>query len=213
MSLRSLPLDPLPNYWTILDEDDQQEYLRLRSKFHCSIEKAQRKDRIDIFVRRLKAIRHYIEDRDKSTIWKRVMVSGVMFLSSALAINIQQLRILMGRCKSSINGSLQQLGYVSKPSTQEIEQEMVQMVSVLKDDHTQLRKWTIRMGTFPDDYKSQTKSEEEISDPDPVASPSASNLSAETVHRTVELSFPCPAKCRHKFYEMFYPTISLPALI
>lgn len=212
MTLRSLPLDPLPNYWTLLDESDQQEYLRLRSEFHCAIEKSQRKDRIDIFIQRLKSIRNFIENRDPSTIWKRVMVSGVMFLSSSLAINIQQLRILMGRCKSSINGSLQQLGYVSKPSTQEIDQEMIQMVSLLKDDHAQMRKWTIRIGTFPNDYKSQSKSDEEISDPDPVVPPSPP-VSAEMAHSAVQLTFPCPAKCRHKFHEMFYPSFSLQPVI
>lgn len=212
MTLRNLPLDPLPNYWSILDEYDQQEYLRLRSEFHCSIEKSQRKDRIDVFVQRLKCIRDFIEKRDPSTMWKRVMVSGVMFLSSSLAINIQQLRVLMGRCKSSINGSLQQLGYVSKPSTQEIDQEMIQMVSLLKDDHAQMRKWTIRIGTFPDEYKSQSKCEEEVSDPDPVVPPSPP-VSAENAQRSVQLTFPCPAKCRHKFYEMFYPSFSLQTVI
>lgn len=202
MSLSAIPLDPLPNHWCLLTEEDQHEYLILRSQFHEAIAKSRRGERIDVFVQRLKTIRSFIS-KDPATLWKRAIVCGVMFLNSALAINIQQLRILMGKCKSSINGSLQQLGYVSKPSTHEIDQEMTRMIPLLKDDHSEMKKWTIRYGEFPENRSVTPAREEETVAPLPPM------RSADDMKKVVKLAFPCPAKCRHKFYDILHSSVSI----
>jgi hypothetical protein len=200
MSVTLLPLDPLPNHWHLLCEEDQQQYLLLRAQFLEAIAKSRRGERIEVFIQRLKTVKAFI-DKDPQNLWKRAIVCGIMFLKSALAINIQQLRILMGKCKSSINGSLQQIGYVSKPSTHEIDQEMTAMIPALKDDHSEMKKWTIRYGIFPDDDRqaeSPTSPEpEEVFLPSPEVGVMARRI-----------AYPCPAKCRHKFYDILHISIS-----
>jgi hypothetical protein len=49
-----------------------------------------------MFLQRLKAVRAFIEWEPLSQ-WKRATVCGVIFLKGSLAINIQQLRLLMGK--------------------------------------------------------------------------------------------------------------------
>jgi hypothetical protein len=145
-------------------------------------------------------VKTYIEG-DGQNQWKRAIVCGVMFLNSALAINIQQLRILMGKCKSSINGSLQQIGYISKPSTHELDQEMTNMIPLLSDDHSEMKKWTIRYGAFPDEDKAQESAP-------PLDSGEEFPNSAEVALGVVKWAYPCPAKCRHKFYDILHRSIS-----
>ncbi|KAK8871073.1 hypothetical protein M9Y10_008986 [Tritrichomonas musculus] len=41
----------------------------------------------------------------------RCLVCGIFWLKRSIAINISQLSILMGKCQSSINNSLQKMGY------------------------------------------------------------------------------------------------------
>jgi hypothetical protein len=117
----------------LLSPEDQQEYITIRSQFENAIAQSHRGERVDVFMQRLKVIRSSIE-REPSPQWKQLIVCGVLFLSSTLAINIQQLRILLGKCKSSINVSLQQIGSVSKPSTNEIDQEIATFVPQLRED-------------------------------------------------------------------------------
>jgi hypothetical protein len=100
-------------------------------------------------------------------------------MQAGLAINIRQLKILLGRCKSSINGSLQQIGFVSRPPGQSVDRELMRLIPLLVDDHMELKKWTIRRG--------ECLAERTKEDP-PVVEP----------REVVRCGFPCPAKCRHK---------------
>jgi hypothetical protein len=109
-------VDLVPNHWGLISPEDQQEYITIRSRFQNAIAQSRRGERVNVFIQRLKVIRSFI-GRELSAQWKRSTVSGILFLSSALIINIQQLRIILRKCKLSINGSLQQLSSVSKPST------------------------------------------------------------------------------------------------
>ncbi|OHS97519.1 hypothetical protein TRFO_36278 [Tritrichomonas foetus] len=213
--------DTFPSHWELLSEDDKQGYISIKSLFNDDLSKSKRGERFEIFVTRLKTIRDYI-NRNPNDQWKRSLVCGMVFLTSALGINIQQLRLLMGKCKSSINGSLQQLGYTAKPSTHEIDQELGIKIPCLKNDHYELKKWTIRYGTFPDEYKQkksepnkiQTKAQvpNNIEKVKPLAikeDPLPQTVNADDVIRVVNVSYPCPAKCRHKFYDLLHSSISI----
>jgi hypothetical protein len=57
-------------------------------------------------------------------------------LPDGIAINVQQLRLLTGRSKSSINGSLQKIGYRVNLSSV--------LPAFLKDHSVEFRKWTVR---------------------------------------------------------------------
>jgi hypothetical protein len=200
MSGINLSFDQLPSHWAVLAPEDQREYLALRAQFHEAISKSRRGERIDVFVQRLKSIRAFIT-KDADSQWRRSLVCGIIFLSNSLAINIQQLRNLLGKCKSSINGSLQQLSYISKPPSNEIEEELTQAIPVMKDDHAELKKWTIRYGPFPDGAQNVPV----IQDPEPVIPLPP----AEPATVVAKSKFPCPLKCQHKFYDIIYISTSI----
>jgi hypothetical protein len=181
--------NPLPHHWSVLSTDDQCEYVALCTRFRDAIAQSRRGEGVDVFLQRLKDVRAFIE-REPSSMWKRGTVCGVIFLKGSLAINIQQLRLLMGKCKSSINGSLQQLGYLSKPSTPEIDQQLAALVPSLLEDHIEMKKWTIRYGEIPEEPHAEADQKEEIE-------------TATDAKRVVKWTFPCPAKCRHKFQDIF----------
>lgn len=145
--------EQLPRSFNLLKDEDKVEYISMKNRFREEINLSRHGERLDVFISRLKKVRNYVnKDSVPSNRWKRMVVCGIMFLDNfdALAINIQQLKILLGKCKSSINGSLQQLGYIAKPSTHEINQEIAQQVPLFKDDYLELKKWTIRYGKFPE---------------------------------------------------------------
>jgi hypothetical protein len=203
MSLPRLGCDALPNHWGLLAPDDQREYLALRVQFRETIAKSRRGERIDVFVERLKAIRSFI-NKDPATQWKRSLVCGVIFLKTALAINIQQLKTFIGKCKSSINGSLQHLSYISKPATHAIDEEIIRLIPLLSTDRSEMKKWTVRIGTFPDE-----ENPIEIREETGIETQSAAPPEAEEVQKIVQWAFPCPAKCRHKFQDILYCTAAI----
>jgi hypothetical protein len=75
------------------------------------------------------------------------MVCGIYWLPDAIAINIHQLRSLIPKCKSSINVSLQKLGFSNSPGRTASGQTITSIFPFLKDNLSALRKWTIREKT------------------------------------------------------------------
>ncbi|KAK8900186.1 hypothetical protein M9Y10_002509 [Tritrichomonas musculus] len=144
----------LPRGFNLLCDDDKVDYIAIKNRFQDEINLSRHGERLDVFVSRLRIVRRFInKDLIPLNRWRRMVSCGIIFLDNcdALAINIQQLKILLGKCKSSINGSLQQLGYIAKPSTNEINQEISQQIPLIKEDYFELKKWTIRYGKFPED--------------------------------------------------------------
>jgi hypothetical protein len=168
--------------------------------------KSKKGERLDSFTDRLMKIRHFIEYRIDDD-WKRSLVCGVFFLPNGLAMNIQQLRMLLGRCKSSINGSLQQLGYMAEPQSQGVNQEFVMRIPARSRDANELKKWTIRRiyGSAPEAVPPSPA----FIIPIPIPWTSAVAVDTEAVHHTVEKKYPCPVKCRYKYYDMAYQSVSI----
>jgi hypothetical protein len=65
-------------------------------------------------------------------------------MDNAIAINTRQLRLLISKCKSSINGSLQKMGYTTHMSHSESWKILFSRIPLLKDHFIELRQWTIR---------------------------------------------------------------------
>jgi hypothetical protein len=74
----------------------------------------------------------------------RGMVCGIFWLPDGLAVNIHRLRQVVPKCKSSINGSLQKLGFTVNLGRSECAQTISGIFPVLKENTAELRKWTIR---------------------------------------------------------------------
>jgi hypothetical protein len=134
----------------------------------------------------LTKIRQFIEHNEDDS-WRRSLVCGVFFLPDALVLHIRQMRILMGRCKSSINGSLQQMGYSAQHQAQRLDRTWFPTVP---DPRMigELKKWPIRRK--PEAGVSTAVSVEKT-----VCVPSE--------HFEVQMprNVPCPVKWRYKFWD------------
>lgn len=140
--------EQLPNFYDLLSEQDKIEYLKLKSSLEIESIKRNRGHRIEAFGAILDEIRQYIEKRDEND-WKRSLVCGVCWMDNMIAINTRQLRFLVTKCKSSINGSLQRLGYLTNPSHAESWKMFISKIPFLKDNYNELRQWTIRCKNEP----------------------------------------------------------------
>jgi hypothetical protein len=82
--------------------------------------------------------------RDDDDDWKRCLVCGVIWLPASIAINTRQLRLLIDKCKSSINGSLHRMGYSSVTSRGDTSKQLIEYVPKLRGNFSELRQWTVR---------------------------------------------------------------------
>lgn len=130
-----------PQYWASLSQADQAGYSTLRMSISAG--SSSRINKNDTFENILGAIRSYAERGDESD-WRRFLVCGVCWMDNAIAINTRQLRLLISKCKSSINGSLQKMGYSTNTSHAESWKNLFPKIPILRDNYKELRQWTIR---------------------------------------------------------------------
>jgi hypothetical protein len=71
----------------------------------------------------------------------RALVCGIHWLTGAIAFNIHQLQLLTSKCKSSINGSLSQIGNGPVPPPTSI---LTVTFPWMKENYSELRRWTVR---------------------------------------------------------------------
>ncbi|OHT05128.1 hypothetical protein TRFO_27259 [Tritrichomonas foetus] len=132
----------------MLSDDDKCRYTYLKFNISSKAFKSQRNKRIETFSEILNEIKGFVVRGTKDDI-TRGLVCGVCWLPEGIAINTHQLRFLISKCKSSINGSLQKMGYNSSLGRTEAAIAISNAFPILKDNNTELRKWTVRkIGTF-----------------------------------------------------------------
>ena len=130
-------------YWSNLSQADKVEYHRLRNNFHQNQKMSCKDRRLVSFSNELITILHYIEHSEIGRENRTVMV-GVCFAGPFIGVNTRQLKNFLGRCKSSINGSLQQLGYVALKTKSKARTCILSILPSLINDQNNLRQWTIR---------------------------------------------------------------------
>ncbi|EAX85169.1 hypothetical protein TVAG_181650 [Trichomonas vaginalis G3] len=138
------PAENMPLHWETLSSYDVSDYLKLRDSFQERIKNKKKGESLESFSANLKKIEEYI-NRGEGDRPKRAMVCGIVFGQNKIAINIQQLKILLGKCKSSINGSLQQLGYTLLPQKVSIDQDLLDKMPFYLNTKGESKKWTIRV--------------------------------------------------------------------
>ena len=136
-------IDNLPGHWDLLTRSDLEAYVKLRKSFYDEIRKSKKGERLDAFIQRILKIKQFVERGDGDD-WKRGLVCGIIFLPNSIAIHIQQFRLLLGKCKSSINGSLQAIGFAAHPQGGPIETELLMKVPIFQREHSEVKKWTVR---------------------------------------------------------------------
>jgi hypothetical protein len=136
---------PVPaSYWTLLSQEDRSEYIRLRNGFHHG-QKISSKDRRTVtFGRELTIVLQFLE-RIPENLEARSVGAGVCFAGSVACVNTRQLKGFLKRCKSSINGSFQQLGYIALRTKSKARQCVTTVLPSLQNEPSILRQWTVRV--------------------------------------------------------------------
>lgn len=169
-----------PPYWEILSDVDREGYHDLRNRLAMNRSDG-RDGSTDSFESVLRAVRTFSERNDEND-WKRFLVCGVCWMDRAIAVNTRQLRLLVSKCKSSINGSLKKMGYSTNTAHSESWKILFPRIPRLQNHFTELRQWTIR-------YQNAQA-------PQPVRM--AATKTSSQVH------FPCPLKFKDKIQALVH---------
>jgi hypothetical protein len=136
-------LSPPSAYWNSLTADDRSEFIRLRSHFH-QCQKCSSSDRRGVtFSKELQVVLSFIE-RSPDNMESRCIVTGICVAGPVICINTRQLKVFLCRCKSSINGILQELGYLAIRTRTKTRQAIQVCLPSLDRDADLLRQWTVR---------------------------------------------------------------------
>ncbi|OHS95531.1 hypothetical protein TRFO_38346 [Tritrichomonas foetus] len=132
-----------PNHWNLLSSEDQKIYREIYEAVTSPSNKCKRNTRVDDFQEILDAIDIFenISDDDK---WKRCLVCGIFKVNNCIAVNISQLKHLINKCKSSINGSLRRLGFGNIIKKVDGCEQIFEVIPYLENHPSELRRWTIR---------------------------------------------------------------------
>ena len=132
-----------PKFFELLSDNDRVLYNNMRSGLSSHACRNRRGKRLETFGEMLKAIKTFCIRNDEDD-WKRCLVCGVCWLSNGIAINTMQFSGLLGKCKSSINGSLQMLGYKPFPCSSSQNKELLDKIPYLKQNPSDIKQWTLR---------------------------------------------------------------------
>jgi hypothetical protein len=133
-----------PSHWDLLCEDDKEVYRRLSWALSAPTTRDKRNRRVEDFGEIVDAIEVFI-NVDNVDQWKRCLVCGFCTFGDGVAINISQLKKLVCKCKSSINGSLKWMGYDIVLSKASSAREVLKLMPMLGRHEPDLRQWTIRL--------------------------------------------------------------------
>lgn len=131
-------------YWNLLSQDDKTEYLRLRQGFHHGQKISSKDRRIVTFRKELDSVLRFLE-RSSENKEARCVLTGVCFAGRVVCVNTRQLKAFLSRCKSSINGSFQQLGYVALRTKAKARSCVTTVLPSLQNQQNILRQWTCRV--------------------------------------------------------------------
>ena len=130
-------------FWNMLTAEDQKEFLKLKTAFHRSGTASGKDRRVATFRKELCSVLAFLE-RDSAHREERSIVSGIAFAGPFICVNTRQLKAFLGRCKSSINGSFQQMGYVALRTKTKARNCITTIMRPLFKEQTILRQWTVR---------------------------------------------------------------------
>jgi hypothetical protein len=137
------PPSKTPPFFDLLSPSDQEEYYKLRALVSSESCRHNRHHRLDTFSDVLSSIRSYCE-RGDSNDGLRALVCGVCHLSDSIAVNVRRLRILVEKCKSSINGSFQRMGFLPFIGKTEALDRLTEKMPQIKGNYNELREWSYR---------------------------------------------------------------------
>lgn len=133
-----------PMFWGLLNDQDRDALENMRRSLGSPACRHRRHNSVKINAEIMNMIKSFIVRHDSQDP-TRALVCGICWLPDGIAINTRQLRLLLGKCKSSINALFQSLGYATTPVASDFVALLSRMFPLLKDNPTELRKWTVRV--------------------------------------------------------------------
>jgi hypothetical protein len=131
------------SYWNQISQDDQTEFIKLRAHLHRGQQPMSKDVRMASLRRELLLVLSYLE-RSPDNMEARAILAGICFVGAAVCVNTRQLKCLLGRCKSSINGCFKQLGFVAVRTKAKARGFIAAALTSLKDRPEIIRQWTVR---------------------------------------------------------------------
>lgn len=141
-----MSFDPPANstIWDELSQDDKSEYLRIREEFRKNQKVSSKDRRVVTFRKELLTVLQFLE-RGTDNLETRCILTGICFAGPIVCVNTRQLKSFLCRCKSSINGSFQQLGYLALKTKSKTRNCVLAVLPSLLDHQNILRQWTVRV--------------------------------------------------------------------
>ena len=138
-------VDKEPRYFQQLSSQDKEAYKYLQSQFSSKLCRNNRNQRVEKFNEILHLVKHFcIQPQNPENDNIRCLVCGLYWLpQGSLAINIRQLHILIDKCKSSINGSLQRIGYRMITNQSEALKSLAHFLPQI-NNYQEIREWSVR---------------------------------------------------------------------
>lgn len=133
-----------PKFFELLSKEDKEKYRQIQATLSSGQCRNCRNRSTPNFSDMLNTLKEFCVQGDNDD-WKRCIVCGLIWSPQCLAVNNRQLFILMGKCKSSINGSLQKIGYTAVQSKEEAKKFICQSIPFLRNNYTDQREWTLRV--------------------------------------------------------------------
>lgn len=133
----------LPQYWDRLNDADKQTYMLLRNTLSTPTLRNRRNKSAETFTEIIESLKQFVM-RGDSDDKNRALVCGIYWFPDSIAVNTQQLMLMLSKCKSSINNSFQLLGYGTIPTGANASPELIRLFPEFKNNYAQLRQWTIR---------------------------------------------------------------------
>jgi hypothetical protein len=128
----------------LLSPADRAAFECLRAVLSAPDVRYNRNQRLPLMWRALSLVRSFCT-RGQRDDWLRCLVCGICWLDGEMiAANTKQLRHVLGRSKSSINGSLTLMNYVSVPACHRDVEMLCTAIPFLACRRNELRLWTIR---------------------------------------------------------------------
>lgn len=135
--------EQVPAFMEMLSDKDKAAYMEIQADLAAPSHRYNRHKRIATFTEMLDTIKSFcIQGNDDD--WKRSLVCGIAWLGNDIAINTRQLRVLLGKSKSSINGALAKMGYETIPSKNQDSTALQEAIPFLKGNFAENRQWTVR---------------------------------------------------------------------
>ena len=131
-----------PKHFQLLSDTDQETYKEMQAYF-LSHAMSSKNCGESAFQDTIDRIRSFCLRKDEDD-WKRSVVCGICWMTNNVLISVQQLQVLLGKCKSSINGSFHRLHYTSCGPRVNLS-DVADEIPFFNSCPGELRRWTLRV--------------------------------------------------------------------